>query len=185
MQDEQYQAALQYAYDTHEKILANTPRSITDRLKLLPLKIYNSKGNSLTLLTRFYFEMDVIYEFYNSYSQCKKGCNSCCHQEIAVSDVEIEYILKNTKAKLKKSPPLFTPTNHPCPFLISNQCSIYEFRPFVCRKHLSLTNNPSWCNLEVCNKYDFPLLQIGPVDQSYAYIANTVPHKDLRSIFKT
>ncbi|BBB90527.1 MAG TPA: YkgJ family cysteine cluster protein [Methylomusa anaerophila] len=31
-----------------------------------------------------------------------------------------------------------------CPFLESNICSIYEFRPFVCREY-NLTSNPDFC----------------------------------------
>ena len=37
----------------------------------------------------------------------------------------------------------------PCPFLIEGECSVYEHRPFACRKHHSLDVDALFCRLDL------------------------------------
>ena len=37
----------------------------------------------------------------------------------------------------------------PCPFLVDNQCSVYEDRPVVCRTHHSLREDASLCDMAI------------------------------------
>jgi len=74
---------------------------------------------------------------------CKKGCSTCCeYSEIGISIIEAEYINKNIKHSFsfQRYPSISKEHNNPCPFLINNQCSIYDFRPLVCRTYHVFTD---------------------------------------------
>lgn len=84
---------------------------------------------------------------------CKAGCFYCCYYKVEVKAHEMllihEHMQKNLAAKLRDNIlasakvnaeliSTLTPTEHlstniKCPFLIENQCSIYDVRPFRCR----------------------------------------------------
>ncbi len=78
---------------------------------------------------------------------CKAGCNSCCHEPMPVSYLEILDIAVKLKesfsdeqrqelrdrAKAYRRNRADGQSFQPCPFLVGGLCSIYEFRPLVCR----------------------------------------------------
>lgn len=64
--------------------------------------------------------------------KCGAGCSSCC-QAFKILPIEYEYIQQQLKLnnitttnKVKKGE---------CKYLIDNKCSIYEYRPIICRTH--------------------------------------------------
>ena len=84
---------------------------------------------------------------------CKAGCDHCCYQVVNVTPPEALAIVDHLRTKLSEaelvrvvarvaeaherarglsSAERFSP-EHPCPFLESAQCSIYEVRPLACR----------------------------------------------------
>jgi len=76
--------------------------------------------------------------------KCRAGCYSCC-VNLSVFKVEFDYITKQIKkAGLKLS----FDTNLSCGFLKNGLCSIYLFRPMICRTHgmpvIYLDNNKKW-----------------------------------------
>jgi len=90
-------------------------------------------------------------------SECKKGCNWCCHQPVYAVTHEFLYIsafvqkklipdmrdriLENAREKvrltLNKSMKEQSRLKIPCPFLDKGSCSIYMARPMGCRIYLS------------------------------------------------
>ena len=91
-----------------------------------------------------------FFEEQKEYIHCKKGCYTCCTQgNFPVSSIEAEYIKKGheqldetlkkiiddkiskIKKYIKNTRPEFP--NHECPFLINNECSIYNYRGIKCR----------------------------------------------------
>jgi Fe-S-cluster containining protein len=90
-------------------------------------------------------------------SECKKGCDWCCHQTVFAVTHEFlylhEYVEGNlpeksrekmaTKARDKVQQTLLMSNREqlrfraPCPFLESGSCMIYEARPMACRIYLS------------------------------------------------
>lgn len=91
----------------------------------------------LNALKLFYQALDAhilqIEEENKSRINCKKGCYSCCKDDLEVFGVEAAFILQNEAELLKKSSP--APTGA-CAFLDSEgACRIYDSRPFVCRTH--------------------------------------------------
>jgi Fe-S-cluster containining protein len=84
---------------------------------------------------------------------CKPGCDHCCYQVVGVTPPEalaiVEHLRQTRSAEALarvmerveaaheraaglSSSQRFSP-NHPCPFLESGACSIYEVRPLACR----------------------------------------------------
>lgn len=71
---------------------------------------------------------------YATKCNCKAGCNNCC-ESITVFEVEFDAIQEQiTKHKINLPKPLFLQRfTKRCRFLVNNRCSIYEYRPIICR----------------------------------------------------
>ena len=95
----------------------------------------------------------------NKYIKCKKGCSICCKSgEFPYSQIEFNYLTqgflslepekrKQIQTKIKKlieqkkeyKGKIF---EHDCPFLIEEECSVYEYRGIVCRTFGLVNQNP-------------------------------------------
>jgi Fe-S-cluster containining protein len=92
---------------------------------------------------------------------CKSGCDHCCYQSVGVtppealaiadhlrrtcSPEELERVIVHLAKRREETRDLsaaerFSP-DHPCPFLESARCTIYEVRPLSCRGMNSLDAN--------------------------------------------
>lgn len=98
-----------------------------------------------------------FFEQQKPYIFCKEGCSICCEDgEYPVSYTEMQYLmtgylrlpnlvkiqiqkqlteLKNQKSEFTKEK---SETNkekffHECPFLVNKVCSVYNYRPIICR----------------------------------------------------
>lgn len=106
---------------------------------------------------------------------CKAGCSYCCYYKVEVKAHEIllihEHMQKHLTAELRSqiltsaqdntdlistlTPKEHLSTNIKCPFLIANQCSIYEVRPFRCRSFHAVQVNA--CEASHANPSDFSI----------------------------
>jgi Fe-S-cluster containining protein len=91
----------------------------------------------LEALQKFYSALDThihsIEEKNKSRINCKKGCFSCCKDDLEVFSIEAENIRQNHSEFLIKEKPGKIGM---CAFLNGEgACRIYESRPFVCRTH--------------------------------------------------
>lgn len=106
---------------------------------------------------------------------CKAGCFYCCYYKVEVKAHEIllihEHMKKNLPpalnaqilASAKTNADLIrtlTPKEHlssniKCPFLVENQCSIYEVRPFRCRSFHAV--KVDGCEASYANPSDFSI----------------------------
>lgn len=92
----------------------------------------NKKENKLT---DFYRDVDYaaerLAEIHAERLNCKKGCSSCCIDDITVFEIEAENIKRNHAEFLETEKPH---AKGMCAFLDeSGACRIYENRPYVCR----------------------------------------------------
>lgn len=91
----------------------------------------------------FYYKKAVSVD-----ATCKKGCSWCCRIPVSVSAIEVQYITDKTGFKATPLKKGFDWSREPdktkCPFLVNDQCGIYEHRPFNCRIFASL-DDPKNC----------------------------------------
>ena len=73
---------------------------------------------------------------------CTKGCSDCCEQgDYPLSEIELKYLIKgfllltNNTVKVIQSNIKKMKKGGACPFLINKECSIYDYRPIICRAH--------------------------------------------------
>ena len=98
-------------------------------------------------------KLENFFEQQSPYIFCKKGCSKCCQNgEYPFSKLEFNFlmigfsklpdetkqIILNKVANIKKS----NPKTYECPFLINNECSVYDFRGIICRSFGLMSINP-------------------------------------------
>jgi Fe-S-cluster containining protein len=91
----------------------------------------------LNALKQFYAALDShihsIEEKNKPRINCKKGCFSCCKDDLEVFGLEAEYIRTTQSDFLKENS---AAPEGACTFLDDEgACRIYDSRPFVCRTH--------------------------------------------------
>lgn len=95
-------------------------------------------------------KLSNFFEKQKPYICCKKGCGLCCkNAEFPYTEIEIQYLMigawqldleskkliaQNIK-KISQEKAEFKGENfkYDCPFLINNQCSVYDYRGIICR----------------------------------------------------
>lgn len=107
-------------------------------------------NNYLTYLQFIDSKLKKFFEKQKPYIFCKKGCGLCCkNAQYPYSKIEIDYLMigawqldletkraiaQNIK-KIKKQKSEFNGDmfKYDCPFLINNECSVYEYIGIICR----------------------------------------------------
>lgn len=82
------------------------------------------------------------FESHREYINCCLGCSSCCEKgDYPLSNIELEYLMHgfmtlNDETKIKVQNNIKNiKQGGVCPFLINKECSVYPFRPIICRVH--------------------------------------------------
>ena len=82
------------------------------------------------------------FELHNEHIKCCLGCSSCCETgDYPLSQIELEYLmqgftgLSNEDKKIVQNNIKNIIKGGTCPFLINKKCSVYPFRPIICRVH--------------------------------------------------
>lgn len=73
---------------------------------------------------------------------CKSGCSACCETgDYPISQLELEYLMQgfvsldNTLKRQVQENIKTIQRGGKCPFLIDKKCSVYPYRPIICRVH--------------------------------------------------
>lgn len=107
-------------------------------------------SNYLLYLAYLNKKLDGFFKDQSEYIFCKKGCAKCCQNgEYPFSQIEFEFIMlgfsklpteikeiifqKIRKIKIEKSNSQSENFVYECPFLINNQCCVYDYRGIICR----------------------------------------------------
>ncbi len=80
--------------------------------------------------------------FFKDFIMCKEGCSDCCENgDYPISQPEVEYLMQGY-ALLENDKKIQVQKNiqkmqkgGACPFLINKSCSVYKYRPIICRVH--------------------------------------------------
>ena len=82
------------------------------------------------------------FEMHSGYIYCKEGCSACCEKgDYPISEAELKYLmqgyiaLENDKKILVQENMQSLEKGGKCPFLIDSKCSVYKYRPIICRVH--------------------------------------------------
>lgn len=132
------------------KFQQEQPRELLLEASLLPQKVKGMNAKPMIRINPILDLADRFSKAVQPYTACKRGCNHCCHIEVAITGVEAQLLGSKIGVQpAKLNPPELRPKGSfsydtPCSFLENGECSIYEHRPFVCRNHSSfeLTDEP-------------------------------------------
>lgn len=106
---------------------------------------------------------------------CEKGCSSCCRMNITISKVEADYIHRQSGRSSihiagTRAHRLEEFLGKPCPFLSQNTCTIYEFRPYVCRKDVSFDTTSYWCEPSRALYATLPMVGFSGIDDALSAV---------------
>jgi len=184
-----YDEDFEYAQENLLKMQSSLPKSLLGREAVFAERLSNSKLGPLKKLESIYSFLSELSTHINKSTPCRKGCSDCCHYPVSITDIEIQYIEKNTRFKKSKKPiNIEKIMGSPCPFLKNSACLIYESRPFVCRRHFVFTKTSQLCPPEICNDNETPLLRISSVEDAFKNIrieSGSADQNDIRTVFKT
>lgn len=104
-------------------------------------------------LPKLYLLMEEVGELRSQHVACKAGCSACCRTiPVEISDLEARHIAAATGKAMAKLPAgrhtVLQNVQTPCPFLLENQCSIYEHRPYNCRSLAAVDRDALSCSEE-------------------------------------
>lgn len=177
----------EYAQENRARIIQRLPPKLVAKEEGLLPKFQRNKGKPLRKLEMLFEFMAELHAPIGPYLPCKKGCSYCCHnREIEITELEIALIEQRTRHRRRAKPGPAPVHGQPCPFLKDGACSIYAARPFLCRRHMVLTQTSHWCHPDRANTEEFPLLAFTEVDKVMGLIlsesGNATP-TDIRRIF--
>ena len=168
-----------------ERLIIGFPAKLLKKESAIADRLSQVKLSPLKKLEAVYELLGEIGAHIAPSTPCKKGCSSCCHYGVTVSEIEVQYIEARTKHKrLKQMLPNEDFHGQACPFLKENSCSIYLARPFVCRRHHSLAPTPEWCAPDKSAAGDFTRLESSELKNAFDALRVGSPVWDIRQVFR-
>lgn len=87
-------------------------------------------------------KIEDYFEEHKEFICCKAGCSSCCEKgdypltEDELKQIMLGYSALNNESKIRVQNNIKTmERGGACPFLLDKLCSIYPYRPMICRIH--------------------------------------------------
>lgn len=162
-QDKSLSASTEAAELRRSLFIQAIPPILTAKEDTIQRRLASENASSRSKLRKIYNLLKELGEVAKPYVACSKGCSSCCKMNVMVSEVEAHYIemetgIKPVRVVETRTYPLNKFVGIPCPFLNNDSCSIYDARPFVCRKHISFDTSPYWCDPTKLLDVEFPMI---------------------------
>lgn len=152
-------------------------------------------------LKEFDKKLENYFNSQASYIHCQKGCANCCKNgDYPMSDIELKYLMigyeklsLETKSTIQKNINSMA-KGKACPFLINEECSVYEYRPIVCRVHgLAYICKDNIVKLPYCRKegknfsqlYEGGMFLGTPINENLetSYILKDLDYTEIRSLY--
>jgi Fe-S-cluster containining protein len=128
-------------------------------------------------------------------TSCKKGCSHCCYQAVIISTWEAERISKYAKRKTTGFKGHTKTIKHIqkqfrsviCPFLENDICTIYQVRPFMCRAHYNMSDDPNDCDIALKPNTVVPYFNFESYKMAWVllFIEDNYLFGDIREFFKS
>lgn len=149
-------------------------------------------------IQRFWRLADTWNKSFESVSACKRGCNHCCHQSVAIPKSEAVAIAIATGKTLEPEgknaivPALSiagleqTQAKHKgaaCPMLVDGACSIYAHRPMACRQLINLDIDSLLCEIIPDESVPVPYADSTQIDLAFAAHMGHEAWQDIRDWF--
>lgn len=115
--------------------------------KVTNLRVFGQRFGAVSNLYKKFLEeldkrLNSYFETHKNFIHCKSGCSACCEKgDYPISQLELEYLMQgfislDNKAKRTVQNNIKSmQQGEKCPFLIERKCSIYPYRPIICRVH--------------------------------------------------
>ncbi len=170
------EVSIQTAKVNREKFLAAVPSRLEQREDVIERQLSLENASAFSKLRRLYQLLNELGAIAAPYIACGKGCSACCHMNVMVSQLEVALIERETGARpihlhSSKVHDLDTFNGVPCPFLKNGACSIYEVRPFACRKHMNFDSSAYWCSPDRSLNVEMPLVKFSSAESAYMGLA--------------
>lgn len=154
-----------------EAFLAAVPKSLLAREDEITGDLTRDNASAKSKLRRVYKLMDEISAYRAGHAACGRGCSACCRMNVTITSLEADVIAASTgRRALQVTTTISHPEDKfvgsPCPFLVAEECSIYENRPLSCRKHASYFTTAKWCSPPYLNSVQAPLVRFGGLDEA-------------------
>lgn len=175
---------VEFARVNCERLIASFPQKIARQEAAVHRRLHDAKISPLKKLAAIYELVDTISEHIHKSTPCKKGCSGCCHYTVSISEIEIQYI--ESKGKLKRRKVILPKGDFhgtACPLLKNNECSIYDVRPYVCRRHHSLAPDSRWCAPDAAFDEHFSRLEFSDLERAFGEVRAGSPALDIRQVF--
>ena len=119
---------------------------------------------------------------------CRRSCAHCCHIRVEMTQLEAERLgsaigrAPNTRQRYMPAEEGAYGYDTPCPFLAEGECSVYEHRPFACRKHHSVDADDLFCRLDLPPEFAASVPRVQPNAALLAYAAAVTPSMGVADI---
>jgi Fe-S-cluster containining protein len=160
------------AYRRRDAYSSSLDAALREREDLLPKRLRLKNASAMSKLGTIYALVDELGAAAKTFVACKNECAACCHMNVMISAIEakqIEAKTGRTRVALPASRPhhLAEFSGQPCPFLKDSSCSIYEVRPFACRKHVSFDTTNYWCQPERSHQKELPMIRFDGAEEAF------------------
>ncbi|NRB41131.1 MAG: YkgJ family cysteine cluster protein [Pseudomonadales bacterium] len=187
-----------YAFATLqiEKTVESMPSKLLIRESGFDKNLNKSSLSDTGKLKKIYKLQQELSDKIAPNTHCQKGCSHCCHYNVDILDIEAELISQTYGIQIKNPATLFEPQptgnqrgnanfhGQVCGFLKDNQCSIYQARPFMCRKLASFMPDEHWCHSDINEEIDMPHIAFSEINLAYARLIEHHETRDIRQWFE-
>lgn len=131
-----------------------------------------------TLISKIDRETARLEKMHYKHMQCKNGCDLCCI-DFSIFPVEYYSILNDLKNENFNPELQYNKNSDTCAFLQNHSCTIYQYRPIMCRTHgfpLLYANDEGDYELSACE------LNFTNFDYEDFTMENTLPQDKFNSM---
>ena len=174
------------------EFVKSIPPELSKREDEIQLTLAKKNASPRSKLGKIYSLLADLGKVAEPYIACGKGCSSCCKMNVTISQIEANLIAEKTGIKSKQ----FTSSQShnieefigiPCIFLKDGSCSIYDIRPFVCRKHVSFDMTAYWCDPQhLLEENKLPMIEFSGAEGAFFDVTKKDSggiHADIRDFF--